>query len=97
MAVGEIGMSPSEFWKLSPFEFYWIVKGFQKRQIQKRNEMSAQAWVNAKLVRANKIPELSSILISEDKPVKPRVMTDEQMMAMAKVLNAAFGGEFVES
>ena len=39
-------------------------------------------------------PDYKKKLIAQSKPQKPQ--TDEDMMAMCKLLNAAFGGEVVE-
>lgn len=52
------------------------------------------AWHIEALARQKRLPVLSS-LIKDEKPIG-RQQSDEEMMNMAKLLNAAFGGEVIE-
>ncbi|QRN84837.1 hypothetical protein JR334_07565 [Clostridia bacterium] len=65
-----------------------------KSQKRKMNEMLFLAWHIEALARQKRLPALSS-LIQEEK-TNGRVQSDEEMMNMAKLLNAAFGGEVLE-
>jgi len=58
------------------------------------NELMSAAWHTAYLsrVKPDKLPSLKDLLSLE--PKKPQ--TDEEMMAMCKMLNAAFGGKVVK-
>ena len=51
------------------------------------------AWHTAVLSRMKDIPPLRKLLQDED---EKHEQTDDEMMHMAKMLNAAFGGEVVE-
>jgi hypothetical protein len=89
-------MTPDEFWRLTYAEFYSMFKGFNRRQVQKRNELLFHAWHAELFARQKKLPELASI-IQDDEPQEQRVkQSDDEMMAICKILNAAFGGEVVE-
>ncbi len=57
-----------------------------------RNDLISHAWLNAKLTWAKDIPPLQDLLNAEPK----KEQTDEQMLAVVKLLNAAFGGKVVE-
>lgn len=70
-----------------------MVEGYSKRKTNRTNELLYLAWHIAALSRVQKIPELESLYIKDEKIHK---QTDEDMMAMARVLNAAFGGVEVE-
>lgn len=88
-------LKPAEFWKLTPAEFYEMAEGYYKRQIKRSNELITLAWNTAAMVRTPEFPELEDILAKDLEPVKKQ--TDEEMMAIARLLNAAFGGvEVVE-
>lgn len=58
------------------------------------NEIIYLAWHTEAFARQKTLPPLKSLLQDE----KPRhEQTDEEMMAMCKMLNAAFGGEVVDT
>lgn len=87
-----IGIDYSLFWQLTPYEYGIYLKNYnEKSQIEEENNIS-MAWLTAKLLRAEKIPALESLL---PKNIQ-KEMTDEQMLNQAKALNALFGGEVVD-
>lgn len=88
-----MGLTPDQFWELTPAEFYYMVDGHGRKQKRHRNEILYGAWYTAMLMRQEKIPPLSE-LMQDMEPKEPQ--TDDDMLAMVKVLNAAFGGEVVE-
>ena len=94
IAVGELEMSPSDFWQLTPAEFYYIVDGFKRNQKRRVNELLYGAWHTAVLSRMKEIPPLNRLL-QDTEEKKPQ--TDNEMLAMCKLLNAAYGGEVVEA
>ena len=71
-----------------------MADGKIKSQIRKMNEMLFLAWHIEALARQKRLPALSS-LVKEEKTTG-RQQSDEEMMNMAKLLNAAFGGEVLE-
>lgn len=95
IGVGELELKPSEFWGLTPAEFYYITEGFKRRQTRRLNELMYAAWHAAILPRQKEIPPLNSLLRNYDEEPK-REQTTEEMMAMCRLLNAVFGGEVIE-
>lgn len=88
-------MTAQDFLNMTRYEFVLKQKERVKAERQRVNEQRAQAWYIAMLQRQPKLPELTEILIS-DEPAKPAEMTDEQMLNKAKMLNAMYGGDFIE-
>ena len=90
-------MKPSEFWALTFAEFDAMAKGFNRRQINRRNELMFAAWHCAAIARQKTLPELDDLLINPDeKPEPKKEQTDTDMLNMCKMLNAMYGGEVVE-
>jgi len=54
------------------------------------NELMYHAWHVAAMSRVNKLPSLKSLMQTEKCE-----QSDEDMFAMVKILNAAFGGEVI--
>jgi hypothetical protein len=92
-SITYLELKPFEFWELTPAEFYEMAEGYNKRHIKRSNELITLAWNTAALVRTKEMPELESILISD---VIKEAQTDDEMLSIVKMLNAAFGGEVVE-
>jgi len=73
------------------------VDGFQRRHKNHINELLYLAWHTEAFARQKKLPSLDSLLQkNENESGQQRQQTDEEMMNMCKLLNAAFGGEVVE-
>ena len=58
------------------------------------NEMIFLAWHIEALARQKRLPSLSSLL--KEEKISGRRHSDEEMMSMARLLNAAFAGEVIE-
>lgn len=72
-------------------EFVEYVKGYSRKNRQRINELIYLAWhIEAFHRERGRLPSLESLLIQDE--IEPKQMTDDQMMAMARVLNAAYGG-----
>lgn len=84
-------MSYSDFSRITPRDFLLYQEGFVKKREQDRKESIYQAYLISRWVWAKKI-DIEKIL-SEDKQPQNKEMTDEQMLAKVKMLNALFGGE----
>ena len=69
-----------------------MADGYIRLQKNKRNEQISLAWHTAALTRCDKMPSLESLLTKES--VK---QSSPDMMAICKLLNAAYGGEEVET
>jgi len=90
-----MGLFPDTFWLLTYAEFLTMLEGFRKKERRHNNELLYLAWHVAAFERQKKLPPLSSVLADEDatgEPGEGRVMSDEEMMAKCRILNAAFGG-----
>lgn len=96
-----IGISISEFWELTPYELRVAVRGYTKRKELEAKEYQAkfknerdlaiyQAYLISRWVWQKRV-DIEKILNSNIKPQKN--MSDEQMLAKVKILNALFGGE----
>ena len=100
-----IGISASEFWEMTPYELSVAVRGFYKKKEREAEEFKAKMqcmrslavehalllsrWVWKKRISKQEIEEALNI----DKKLTKKNMTDEEMLAMVKVLNTMFGGE----
>lgn len=100
-----IGISIRDFWDITPKELDIAVKSFNKRQqdeadlyLQKyenqKDLMTYQAFLISRWVWEKKVDIQKFIGKSPD--VKRNAMTDEMMLDQVKILNAMFGGEFIE-
>lgn len=90
-----IGISPLEFWHLTPFEFGLMVKSYSIKTKAENEERITLAYVNAYwnaqwMAGKSKPPTLEKILYPNK---QKEAMTDEQMLERVKQLNAVFGGE----
>jgi len=72
-----------------------MVDGYRRKQKRRANEIIQVSWYTAVLSRQKEIPPLSQLLQDEDSPKHEQ--TDDEMLAMCKMLNAAFGGTVVET
>lgn len=75
-----------------------MAKGFNRRQINRRNELMFAAWHCAAIARQKTLPDLDDLLIDPDKKPEPKKeQTDADMLNMCRMLNAMYGGEVVEN
>jgi len=89
-----MGLRPDEFWKLTYAEFIAMLDGFTRRRTQTNNDLLYVSWHVAAFNRQKTLPSLKSILV--ENPTEHHQQTDEEMLAMIKIINAAFGGKVVE-
>jgi len=74
-----------------------MAHGYVRKSRRKANERITSAWNTAYLTRARKLPDLKSLLIDEEPVVRiEHEQTDDEMLAMIRLLNAAWGGIEVE-
>lgn len=88
-----MGLRPNEFWDLTAAEFFIMVKGYQKRQKDRRNEIITNAWITANLSLVKKMPKLDSLLIKDEADKKTKQQTTSEMIATCKLLNSSLGGK----
>jgi len=83
-------MDSDKFWALTYAELDVILNGYVERRKDHNNELLYLAWHTALFTRQEyKLPKFEEIITPKEKKQK---QTDEEMMAMARILNAAFGG-----
>lgn len=93
-----IGIAISEFWEMTPAELNIYAEVYAEKQKNDFKEKMSLEYYNALwtiqwLGKKSQHPKpLQEILNSIDNP-KKKAMTDEQMLAQVKALNAMFGGE----
>ena len=94
--MGELGLLPDQFWRLTYAEFAAMSKGFRRKQVHRANELLYLAWHTELFARQDRLPSLDSIMRDPDEVRTQAPQDDDAMLAMAKMLNAAFGGDVVE-
>lgn len=85
-----IGLSYTEFWQMTPFEFEIAKKAYNKQNIDKYNSNMTTAYYSAYFNRTDKMQKLEDYIIKEEQPLEE--MSDEQLMNQIKMLNAMLGG-----
>jgi hypothetical protein len=86
-----VGISKSEYDEMTPHELNLHIQDFNEKQKIENEEKLTLTWLGAYWTyRAKKMPSLKSLL---GKEIPKKHMTDEEMLAQVKRLNASFGGE----
>ena len=93
IGVGELSLKPKAFWRLTYAELATMAESRLRHQKRKMNELVFLAWHIEALARQKRLPALGSLLIEEKAAGKRQ--SDEEMMNIAKLLNAAVGGEVI--
>lgn len=93
-----IGISPLDFWQLTPFELGLMVKSYSVKMEAENQEKITLAYVNAywnaQWMSGKSKPPTLEKLLNSNKPTKTKKpMTAEQMLERVKQLNAVFDGE----
>lgn len=86
-----VGLSTEQFDQMTPYELSLCIEGYTEIRDTELKERLTLVWLGEYYHRTKRLPNLQSELkkiSSEEK----RVMTDEEMLEVAKVLNAQFGG-----
>lgn len=87
-----IGISYTEFWKITPFELEIAKKAYSDRQTEKYNANVILACQTAFYSRVEKLSwtDWKNDIIKEEKQLVE--MSDEQLLNQIKTLNAMLGG-----
>ena len=88
------GIKPNEFWELTPRELKNYIEGFIVKSEMENDRAILNAWLGAGLHRQKRLPKLQDLIKKTEKKQK---QSNEQMLAMVKALNVAFGGKVVEN
>lgn len=92
MVVSRLGVSPIDFWRLTPAEIFALADAYADLAEHQENGRITQAWMGAALERSKRLPKLERLLAVPAKPAKSK----EQLQAEWEELNAKFprlGGE----
>ena len=84
---------------MTPAELNIYARAYGERQTQAQRLRTANIYSLAALIRSmvwNKHPPSFERVFPDANPKKQEEMTDDQMYAMVKGLNALFGGEEVD-
>lgn len=77
---------------MTPYELNLSAEIYAEKKKQEEQNMIIQAYLISRWVWAKEVP-IEKILNELGTNKEKREMTDEQMLAQVKVLNALFGGE----
>lgn len=94
-----INIPSNEFWEMTPYELILRSEVYKERIIEDIKERVTLAYMNAKwtiqwLEKPHKQPKpLQYILNKIEVEREKKVMTDDEIFAQIKRLNAMFGGE----
>lgn len=91
-AAFRIGLSLAEYNEITPYELNLYIQSYNERMSLEHKERLSAAYLTAYWGRVKKMPDLKKIL-GED---KPKDQSAEQMLAVVRQLNAAFGGKEVK-
>lgn len=84
-----MGIDPGTFWGLEPAEFRILQAAYLEKKKHEHEHEISMVYLGAVLHRMKRMPSLKSLL----KPVEEkRKKTAEDMLAVVKQLNQAFGG-----
>ena len=86
-------MNPNDVWNLTYSEICDMSVGYNKRRKQFDEDLTYIGWVPARLVFGKKVPDFNKLISHE--PTKKQ--TPEDMIAVAKLITIALGGEVVET
>jgi hypothetical protein len=81
---------------MTPYELALYIESFYESKEAELKERLTLVWLGEYYHRTKKLPSLRSELKKISVGNKPK-MTDQEMLEMAKRLNAQFGGTFEKS
>lgn len=92
------GISPLEFWELTPCELNLMIKTYSEKKKEESKEKLTLAYINAMwtvqwLGKKSSHPKPLKEILEKIGNTEKKEMTDEQMLAVVQKLNTMFGGE----
>lgn len=82
----QAGFDPAAFWPLTPREINNIMRAVRARARQDHNDRAWQAWTAAALTRAEKLPKLAKLLVT-DTPRHNRRMDWQDMLSVIRAIH----------
>ena len=92
MLAARIGITPDEFYNMTPFELSCCVDAFNIKQDEKRQELIVLAYTTAALARTDKMPSLQSLLETDNSRNELVALSEEDLISEIRRMNAAAGG-----
>lgn len=92
--AAQVGINITEFWEITPFELSIYADAYAKRQETEQKIMYENSVINAYLISRwvwQKRVDIKKFLNANGE--RKKAMTDEEMLAKVKALNAMFGGK----
>jgi hypothetical protein len=86
------GLDPDRFWRITPREMVAHLEGARERLKAEQDGRAWLAWTTAALSRAQKLPDLESIM----SPRKAEPQTTEDLAISIDQMFLAFGGDPAE-
>ena len=84
-AVKKLRIRPSEFWDITPLEFWIMCEGYIESRNEKISEMLYLAWHIEAFARQKKLPNLKKLLRESTKIKRPKKqLSTEHLMKIAK-------------
>jgi hypothetical protein len=94
--AARIGVTPEQFYDMTPFELSCYTDAFNIKQDEKRQEIIVLAYTTAALTRVEKMPSLQSMLDAKDSPEEKPSASEEEIVAELRRMNAVMGGDIIE-
>jgi len=79
-----MGLSPDEFWSLTPYEFNLTIDGFLAKEERKNNDIIYLAWHVEAFARAKRLPKLQTLLKKRKPKSQNQTLTKEELINIAK-------------
>lgn len=86
-----IGYKPSEFWEMTQAELIIASRVHNDKQKEKTKELRYLPYMISYLLRIETLPDYDEWMEVKEK----KTQTDDDMVTMARLLNALYGGEEV--
>lgn len=91
--AAQIGIDYDKFLNITPKVLNIYAKAYEKERELRQKESIYQAYLISRWVWQKRVDIEKVVKSIDSKKSNKKQMTDEQMLAQAKALNAVFGGE----
>jgi hypothetical protein len=92
MLSARIGITPEEFYNMTPFELSCYTEVYNDKQDELRQQVIVQSYLTAALARADKMPSLQSLLDTKAADNDTNVVDENVLLEELRRMNAAAGG-----
>ena len=92
MLSARIGITPEQFYNMTPFELSCYTEAYNDKQDELRQQVIVQSYMTAALARADKMPSLQSLLDTETTRQRHEWNRRKWLLEELRRMNAAAGG-----